>query len=105
MDYISPFCTGVHCASPETWLVRVSERDVSLTAHEFNLLAYLVQRPGRVASRRQLGAAALPLAGERDERTINSHIARIRKKLGPASAALTTIRGVGYCFEPPREDA
>lgn len=83
--------------------VRVAGQDAAFTAHEFNLLAYLVQRPGRVASRRQLGEAALPLDGERDDRTINSHIARIRKKLGPASAALKTVRGVGYCFEPAAE--
>ena len=85
--------------------VRVAGRDAALTPHEFNVLAYLVQRPGRVASRRQLSEAALPLAGDRDEKTINSHIARIRKKLGPASTALATIRGAGYCFEPPPEAA
>lgn len=83
--------------------VRVAGIDAALTAHEFNLLAYLVQRPGRVASRRQLGEAALPIDGERDDKTINSHIARIRKKLGPGSAALKTVRGAGYCFEPAEE--
>ncbi len=85
--------------------VRVADRDVALTGHEFNLLACLVQRPGRVMSRRQLGDAALPLDGDRDDKTINSHIARIRKKLGPAGRALKTVRGAGYCFEPPSEVA
>lgn len=81
-------------------LVRVGERDAELTAHEFNLLATLVQNPGRVMSRRQLAEAALPVDGRRSDRTLNSHIARIRKKLGPAGEALQTVRGVGYCFEP-----
>ncbi|EDM78986.1 DNA-binding reponse regulator [Plesiocystis pacifica SIR-1] len=81
-------------------LVRVGERDAELTAHEFNLLATLVQNPGRVMSRRQLAEAALPVDGRRSDRTLNSHIARIRKKLGVAGEALQTVRGVGYCFEP-----
>ncbi len=81
-------------------VVRLDSQDAELTAHEFNLLASLVKNPGRVMSRRQLGEAALPVDGERNDRTINSHIARIRKKLGPAGEALRTIRGAGYCFEP-----
>lgn len=84
-------------------LVRVGERDAELTAHEFNLLATLVQNPGRVMSRRQLAEAALPVDGRRSDRTLNSHIARIRKKLGPAGEALQTVRGVGYCFEPSED--
>ena len=56
-------------------------------------------------SRQQLAAAALPVDGKRNDRTLNSHIARIRKKLGPAGEALQTVRGVGYCFEPPKERA
>ncbi len=80
--------------------VWVGERDAELTAHEFNLLACLAQHPGRVMSRRQLAQAALPVDGTRNDRTLNSHIARIRKKLGAAGDSLQTVRGVGYCFEP-----
>ena len=80
-------------------VARVGGDDACLTAHEFNLLAVLIQRPGRVLSRCQLGEAALPMDGDRSDRTINSHIARIRKKLGPAGQALQTVRGAGYCFE------
>lgn len=81
--------------------VRVAGTDVQLTAHEFNILLRLVQEPGRVLSRAQLSDTALPLGGDRDERTVNSHIARIRKKLGAAGQAVHTVRGVGYCFEFP----
>jgi len=82
---------------------RVVERRgerVGLTSHEFNLLSTLTQHAGRVLSRRQLGDAALPLNGDRHDRTVNSHIARIRRKLGGAGDAILTVRGVGYCFEP-----
>lgn len=81
---------------------RVDGRDVGLTAHEFNLLAFLARRPGRVVTRRQLGDAALPLAGDREAKTINSHIARIRRKLGPTREVIQTVRGAGYCFERAR---
>lgn len=81
-------------------VVWVGERDTELTAHEFNLLACLAQNPGRVMSRRQLAELALPVDGKRSDRTLNSHIARIRKKLGEAGESLQTVRGVGYCFEP-----
>ncbi|MGB1277335.1 MAG: response regulator transcription factor, partial [Nannocystaceae bacterium] len=80
-------------------LATVAGRRIELTGHEFNLLAMLVQRPGRVMSRRQLGSGALPANGDRCDRTINSHIARIRRKLGPAGNAIRTVRGAGYCFE------
>lgn len=81
---------------------RVDGVDVGLTAHEFNLLAYLAVRPGRVVTRRQLGDAALPIDGDREAKTINSHVARIRRKLGPVREAIETVRGAGYCFERPR---
>lgn len=81
---------------------RLDGRDVGLTAHEFNLLAYLARRPGRVVTRRQLADAALPIAGDREAKTVNSHIARIRRKLGPTRDAIQTVRGAGYCFEPAR---
>jgi DNA-binding response OmpR family regulator len=72
---------------------------VALTRAEFDVLAYLVRRPGRAVARQRLTESVLD--GEGDSRTVDSHVARVRRKLGPsASAALHTVWGIGYRFEP-----
>jgi DNA-binding response OmpR family regulator len=70
-----------------------------LTAHEFNVLRYLVERQGRAVTRSQLAEATLRDEGV-DARTVDSHVARLRKKLGAAGAAIVTIWGIGYSFRP-----
>ncbi|MCY0997092.1 response regulator transcription factor [Myxococcus sp. MISCRS1] len=72
---------------------------VPLTRHELDVLLYLVERPGRALTREQIADQALPLNEERDARTVDSHVARIRKKLGPAGARLRTAWGIGYRFD------
>lgn len=85
--------------------VSVGGKSAGLTQHEFDLLAYLVERSGRAVSRRHLAQEALPLLGDRDERTVDSHVARIRKKLGKRGGGrIATVWGIGYRFEPA-EDA
>jgi len=74
--------------------------DLGLTAVEFNVLAALVDRPGRAMSRQQLAEAALPLEGSRLDRAVDSHISRIRRKLGDHAAPIETVFGVGYRFRP-----
>lgn len=82
--------------------VTLAGEPLALTAHEFNVLSYLVERPGRAISRRQLAEAALPVGGDRSERTVDSHVARIRRKLGAAAAArIATVWGIGYRFDAP----
>lgn len=81
-------------------VTREGQGGLELTAAEYNLLAYLAERPGRAVSRDQLGQHALPLLGERNDRTIDSHIARVRKKLGPGGEAIRAVWGIGYRFEP-----
>ncbi len=71
------------------------------TRHELDVLLFLAERPGRALTREQIGNQALPANEERDERTLDSHIARIRKKLGPAGARIKTAWGIGYRFELP----
>ncbi|MBJ6764645.1 response regulator transcription factor [Myxococcaceae bacterium JPH2] len=81
----------------------VSREDVGLvsfTRNELDVLLYLVERPGRALTREQIAEQALPLNEERDARTVDSHVARIRKKLGPAGASVRTAWGIGYRFEP-----
>lgn len=74
--------------------------DVGLTHHEFNVLAWLVARPGHAVSRRQLVEHTLSEDREATERTVDSHVSRIRKKLGPDGASIVTAWAVGYRFEP-----
>ena len=60
----------------------------------------LRQRAGRALTRVQIAEAALPEGGDRVERTVDSHVSRIRKKLGPtAGARIKTVWGIGYRCE------
>jgi DNA-binding response OmpR family regulator len=82
----------------------VDGAEVALTRYQFDLLSYLVVRPGRAVSRETLARRALAPAGERDDRTIDSHIVRIRKRLGPAAGVyVQTVWGIGYRFEAPMD--
>lgn len=81
--------------------VTLAGEPLGLTAHEFNVLLYLVERPARAITRRQLAEAALPAGGDRSERTVDSHVARIRRKLGATGARIATVWGIGYRFDAP----
>ena len=79
---------------------RVARRDgvaVDLTEYEFNVLAFLRERAGRAQSRTQIADGALSESGECGDRTVDSHVSRIRKKLGPRAAErIHTVWGIGY---------
>ncbi len=81
----------------------LSGAPIFLTGAELAILTFLVERAGRVVSRGQLAEAALPVDGERYDRTIDSHVARIRKKLGASGARIVTVWGIGYRFDPPEQ--
>jgi DNA-binding response OmpR family regulator len=69
-----------------------------LTATEFKLLATLAQRAGRVQSRDTLLRDVWEYDSLIDTRTVDTHMRRLREKLGPAAKHLDTVRGVGYRF-------
>ncbi len=71
---------------------------IELTATEFRLLTVLSQRAGRVQSRDQLLRDVWEYDSLIDTRTVDTHMRRLREKLGPASKHLDTVRGVGYRF-------
>jgi DNA-binding response OmpR family regulator len=71
---------------------------IDLTATEFKLLTVLVQRRGRVQSRDQLLRDVWEYDSMIDTRTVDTHMRRLREKLGPAAKFLDTVRGVGYRF-------
>jgi two-component system phosphate regulon response regulator PhoB len=73
-------------------------KSVELTATEFKLLAILAQRRGRVQSREQLLRDVWEYNNLVDTRTVDTHMRRLREKLGVAAKYLDTVRGVGYRF-------
>ena len=78
-------------------VVRRDGVDLGLTGFEFNVLALLCQRAGRAQSRAQIADHALSEDGDCSDRTVDSHISRIRKKLGPeAGGRIKTVWGIGY---------
>ena len=78
--------------------VIVKGKPVDLTATEFKLLTTLAQRRGRVQSRDKLLQDVWEYDSLIDTRTVDTHMRRLREKLGPASRHLDTVRGVGYRF-------
>ena len=86
----------------ERFEVTVDSTPVSVTATEFRILKTLMQAEGRVLDRTQLIDSVLGTAVAVTDRTIDVHIAGLRKKLGEIAAAwVQTIRGVGYTFREP----
>ncbi len=86
---------------PARQRVRWDGRDVALTVTEFMILETLAQRPGVVKSRNQLMDAAYHDDIYVDDRTIDSHIKRLRKKfrqVAPDFDAIETLYGAGYRF-------
>jgi two-component system phosphate regulon response regulator PhoB len=79
-------------------LVVVDDKPVNLTATEFKLLTLLAQRKGRVQSRDQLLQDVWEYDTVIDTRTVDTHMRRLREKLGDAAKYLDTVRGVGYRF-------
>jgi DNA-binding response OmpR family regulator len=78
--------------------VRVAGEPVEFTTKEFDLLRYLAERPGLALSRQQILDGVWGYDWYGDARTVDVHIAQVRKKLGE-TVEITTVRGVGYRLE------
>jgi two-component system phosphate regulon response regulator PhoB len=81
--------------------VTVAEQPIVLTPTEFRLLRALMAARGRVLSRDQLIDAGLGPGAAVTDRTIDVHIAALRRKLATAGGWILTIRGAGYAFRTP----
>jgi DNA-binding response OmpR family regulator len=81
---------------PERRLATVDGAALTLTSTEFDLLAHLLGRPGRVFTREELLAAVWGYAAHAGTRTVDVHVAQVRGKLGAAATVIRTVRGVGY---------
>lgn len=78
-------------------------RNAGLVLREFELLAFLAANPGQVFARAQLLARVWGNAYQEGTRTVDVHIHRLRRKLGPKYARrLITVRHVGYMYQPDR---
>ncbi len=72
--------------------------EMTLTPMEYRLLEVLLERRGRVQSRRQLLQAVWDTTADIETRTVDMHVARLRAKMGEAGELLETVRGIGYRF-------
>ena len=80
--------------------VRLKGKEIALTATEFKLLHRMARRPGRVFGRDQLLSEVWGYGGEVETRTVDTHVKRLRAKLGSSGEWIETVRGVGYRFRP-----
>jgi len=80
--------------------LRVRGKDVALTATELRLLRLLMERAGRVQTRGTLLSDVWGYAEDIDSRTVDTHIRRLRRKLGPEADRVETVIGVGYRLRP-----
>lgn len=80
--------------------LRVRSREVALTATEFRLLRLMLERCGRVQTRGQLLSDVWGYAEDIDSRTVDTHIRRLRRKLGQEADRIETVIGVGYRLRP-----
>ncbi len=73
--------------------------ELELTSAEFKLLSYLMERPGKVQDRYKLQNVLFGYADTTQSRALDTHIKRLRQKLGAYSSYICTERGVGYYFD------
>ena len=86
---------------PAARIVTVDGREVHLTGREFDLLHFLLSHPNRVFSRSDLLRQVWEYDFEGYDRTVDAHVARLRKKLGTPGDWIETAWGIGYKFRPP----
>ena len=92
------FRHGVLDVDPDAHRAWVEGSEVALTALEFRLLHTLVARRGRVQTRDALLRDVWGIEADVTTRTVDTHVKRLREKLGAAGGYIETLRGVGYRF-------
>lgn len=102
LDQVLSF--GELIIDPVRFEVRAGAERIRLTPTEFRLLQVLAGSPGRVYRRAELLDQAVGPDVVVTERTIDTHIKSVRRKLGGFGGCIETVRGVGYCFREPAED-
>lgn len=80
-------------------LVSLAGEEIELSPTEYDLLQYLIKNKGRALSREQILNAVWGYDYYGESRTVDTHITRLRTKLGKESGLIQTVRGLGYRFE------
>jgi two-component system response regulator ResD len=91
-------CNGLEIDN-KSHIVKVNGEEISLSPKEYTLLVLLAENKGKVISREQLLNQVWGYHYYGGLRTVDTHINRLRMKLGPKGEAINTIRGFGYKFE------
>ncbi len=91
-------CEGLQIDN-QSHIVKVNEEEIALSPKEYTLLLLLAENKGKVVSREQLLNQVWGYNYYGGLRTVDTHINRLRMKLGPKGDAINTIRGFGYKFE------
>ena len=86
------------CIDKGNFEIALNGRPLRLTTTEFKLLALLVERRGRTLSRDTLLQDVWGYENAIDTRTVDTHVRRLREKLGPVANRIVTVRGEGYMF-------
>jgi DNA-binding response OmpR family regulator len=94
-----PHTVGPVTLDPGRRTVTVDGAPVRLTSTEFDLLARLMGRPGRVFTREELLASVWGYGAQAGTRTVDVHVAQVRAKLGDGAVVVHTHRGVGYAAD------
>ena len=92
--------SGALVLDKNTLAAKLSGTSLDLTTAEFKLLAYLMERPGKVQDRYELQKVLFGYADTTQSRALDTHVKRLRQKLGEHAACIVTERGSGYYFTP-----
>ena len=92
--------SGALVLDKNTLAATLSGASLDLTTAEFKLLAYLMERPGKVQDRYELQKVLFGYADTTQSRALDTHVKRLRQKLGEHAACIVTERGSGYYFNP-----
>jgi two-component system phosphate regulon response regulator PhoB len=84
---------------PDSYRAWLADEEITLTVTEFNLLMELLQNRGKVRTRDQLLDRVWGYQFDGYARTVDTHIRRLRQKIGPYATAIETVRGIGYRFK------
>jgi Response regulators consisting of a CheY-like receiver domain and a winged-helix DNA-binding domain len=87
------------CVNEQHHEAKVNDKEIYLSPKEFELLGYFIKNKGIVLSREKILDAVWGLDYYGDLRTVDTHIKRLREKLGEKSYLIATVRGTGYKFE------
>lgn len=97
-EQLAPIRVGELYLDPARYVITVAGQPIALTLTEFNILMLLARRPGWVFTRHQIIDDVRGYEYNISLRTVDVHVAGLRKKLGPAGKRIEAVRGLGYRF-------